>query len=86
MLRTFLPESITLPGGQVLACRTSYIPGIGPSKEDLIARAKKIGARYRCVEVLARGHRVRNDIHGRPYQPSTWIMSDMDLRQAATKD
>lgn len=89
MLRTNLPHSITLPDGTVLDKRTSYIPGVGPSKEDLIARAKQLGARYRLVEVLERNLRGKRDLHRRPYPPTTWILSDQDLRPgrlAAAKD
>jgi hypothetical protein len=80
MLKTFLPQSITLPDGTVLDKRTHYILGVGPSLGQLLERAKQRGARYRLVEVLERNLRGKNGLDGLSYTPSTWILSDKDLR------
>lgn len=80
MLKTSLPESITLKCGTVLRHRTSYIAGIGPSKSALIAIAKAKGSKFRCVEVLGGNLRGKTDLHRRPYEPSTWILSEFKLR------
>lgn len=80
MLRTSLPDSITLPNGKVLDKRMHYLPGLTCSKATIIERAKRIGASYRFVEVIGRNLRGRLDLYGLPYTPSTWVLSDKDLR------
>lgn len=85
MLRTSLPESITLPGGVTLDKRISYTPGIGLSPGMLIEKIKARGGKYRMVEVLCRNLRKKTDLHGLPYRPTTWILtnlSDVDARPA----
>lgn len=87
MLRTSLPGSITLPGGVTLDKRIHYMPGIGLSRSALIAKIKARGGKYRLVEVLSRNLRGRNDLHGSPYRPSTWILtnlSDVDARPSSS--
>lgn len=79
MLRTYLPDSITLPNGKVLDKRVHCLPGWEYSKEAIIERAKRLGASYRVVRVLGRNLRGKFDLHGAPYRPSTWVLSDKDL-------
>lgn len=79
MLRTSLPQSITLSCGTVLKKRIHYIAGIGLSKNALITKIKARGGKYRLVKVLSRRHRGKNDLHGRPYEPSTWILTNLDV-------
>lgn len=86
MLRTSLPKSISLPGGVTLDKRISYAPGIGLSRSALITKIKARGGKYRLVEVLSRNLRDKNDLHGSPYRPTTWILtnlSDVDARPAS---
>lgn len=83
MLRTNLPESITLPCGTVLRHKISYIPGVGLSKSALITRIKARGGKYRLVEVLGRRLRGKKDLYHKPYRSTTWILSDVDLDGAS---
>ena len=89
MLRTSLPESITLPCGVTLNKRISYTPGIGLSRSALIAKIKARGGKYRLVEVLRGNLRDKKDLHGNPYRLTTWILtnlSDVDARQVRGLD
>jgi hypothetical protein len=76
MLRTNLPESITLPCGTVLDHKISYTAGVGYNRRVLLNKIKKLGGKYRCVEVLARRLRGQEDLHRRPYRPTTWILTN----------
>jgi hypothetical protein len=87
MLRTNLPASITLPCGTVLCHKISYLPGVGYSRRVLINKIKKLGGKYRCVEVLARRLRGREELHYKPYRPTTWILTDLSgIDFAAAKE
>lgn len=79
MLKTSLPRSITLPDGTVLDKRISVISGTRHNKGWAINAIRSRGGRYRCVEVLERNLRGKNDLRGRPYQPSTWILTDTKI-------
>lgn len=83
MLRANLPESIKLPCGAVLRHKIGYVAGVGLSKTALLAKIKARGGKYRLVEVLGRRLRGKADLHHRPYRPTTWILSDVDLDGAS---
>jgi hypothetical protein len=81
MLRTHLPALITLPCGAALNKRISYTPGIGQSKFEILGRIKELRGKYRIVDVLGRNLRGKLDLHDRPYQPDTWILTNVDIEQ-----
>lgn len=74
-----LPEYIKLPCGTILNKRISCIKGLGMSEEDLKQLIKSKNGKYRVVDVLHRNLRGKNDLHGRPYQPNRWILTNVDI-------
>ena len=83
MLRTYLPDQIELPDGTVLNKKISYVPGIGDTKRAIIEKIKSKGGKYRLVKVFGRRLRGKFDLHGRPYRPTTWILTDVDIHESA---
>lgn len=83
MLKTYLPESITLPDG------TELYPVIGghvkqqmfytapTSISALIAEARRRKLKYRRVEVLHRNLRGKLDLHGQPYRSTKWVFVEV---------
>ena len=82
MLKSNLPEFITLPDGTVL------YPVIGgslkqqpftkaTSRRAIAAEAKRRRLKYRRVEVLSRELRGKLDLHRQPYRPTTWIFVEV---------
>ena len=82
MLKSNLPEFITLPDGTVL------YPVIGgflkqqpftkaTSRRAIAAEAKRRRLKYRRVEVLSRELRGKLDLHRRPYTPTKWIFVEV---------
>lgn len=84
MARHSLPNEIVLKDGTVLKHRISPIPGIGRSRSFILEYIKRNGGKYRQVSVMHRNLRGKLDLHGRPYRPSVWILTDIDLASIDT--
>ncbi len=68
-----------LPNGVVLTKHISVIPGIGESRAAIAAKIKRKGGHHRFVRVMNPRLRGKFDLHGKPYRPSAWIMTDVDI-------
>ena len=77
MLRTNLPESITLPTGEelfpVIGGHLKQRPFVDGGNKAIITEAKRRKLKYRRVEVLNRNLRGKLDLHHRPYTPTRWV-------------
>lgn len=73
MLRTNLPQEIITPDG------TRLVPIVGVPRNVLIDEIRKRRCKYRTVEVLSRNLRGRTDLHGHPYTPNRFIMSEPSM-------
>ncbi len=71
-----LPDEIVLKSGVVLSIRTSTWPGNLTSIKN---RAKAAKLNYRVIGVLSRNLKGKNDLHGRPYEPSMWLFTNKPL-------
>lgn len=72
-----LPKSVKLPDGNILKNHISYEGEA--DKRRITEEIKIIGGRYKAVSVLARGLRGKTDLHGKPYRPTTWLFTDVEL-------
>lgn len=82
MLKSNLPEFITLPDGTVLypvigGCLKQQPFTTATSRKAIAAEAKRRKLKYRRVEVLSRNLRGRLDLHRQPYRPTTWIFVEV---------
>lgn len=82
MLKTSVPEFITLPDGTILypvigGCLKEQ-PFTTPTSRDAIAaEARRRKLKYRRVEVLSRNLRGKLDLHRKPYRPTKWIFVEV---------
>lgn len=77
-MRTNLPRQIRLPDGTVLDKRLQCVPGERySSRQVLTGYLRCLGGRYRYIEVLEKNLRGKLDLYGRPYQPTTWLMTNV---------
>ena len=82
MLKSNLPEFITLPDGTVLypvigGCLKQQPFTTATSRKAKAAEAKRRKLKYRRVEVLSRNLRGKLDLHRQPYRPTTWIFVEV---------
>lgn len=76
-MRAALPQEIDLGKGVVLKHKVSSIGGLPPLASQVIRQMKRLGGKYRVVEVLPASLKHRNDLHGRPYTPGRWIFTSI---------
>lgn len=74
MLKCNLPNEITTPDG------TRLVPIVGCPRNILIPAIHQMGCKYRTVEVLSRGLRGKTDLHGHPYTPNKFILSEPTMK------
>lgn len=83
-----LPESITLPTGELLKPvigghlnQKPFAPNLDASvilnRNGIAKIAKAKGLKYRMVSVLSRNLRGKIDLHGRPYGPTYWCFVEV---------
>lgn len=82
MLKSNLPESITLPDGTILypvigGCLNDQPFTTATSREAIAAEARRRKLKYRRVEVLSRNLRGKLDLHRQPYRPTKWIFVEV---------
>lgn len=82
MLKSNLPDFITLPDGTVLypvigGCLKQQPFTTATSRKAIAAEAKRRKLKYRRVEVLSRNLRGELDLHRQPYRPTTWIFVEV---------
>lgn len=82
MLKTNLPEFITLPDGTILypvigGCLKEQPFTTATSRDAIAAEARRRKLKYRRVEVLSRNLRGKLDLHRKPYRPTKWIFVEV---------
>lgn len=82
MLKTNLPEFITLPDGTTLfpvigGCLKEQPFTTATSRDAIAAEARRRKLKYRRVEVLSRNLRGKLDLHRKPYRPTKWIFVEV---------